>query len=124
MGACARGLIARHEGKVPRTLNELVVLPGVGRKTANVVLGNAFDISSGVVVDTQVRRLTNLIGLTRQQDPEKIERELAKLVPREQWTMFPPSLIHPGRKVCIARRPKCGECVIRQYCDFGSKEMI
>ena len=122
--ACAQGLIARHEGKVPRTLNELVVLPGVGRKTANVVLGNAFDISSGVVVDTHVRRLTNLIGLTRQQDPEKIERELAKLVPREQWTMFSHWLIHHGRKVCIARRPKCGECVIRQYCDFGSKEMI
>lgn len=122
--ACAAALVERHGGKAPRTMEALTALPGVGRKTANVVLGNAYGIAVGVVVDTHVRRLANLIGLTRQQDPEKIEAELMELVPREHWTDFSHWLIHHGRQICIARRPKCGDCVARKYCDYGSKEIL
>lgn len=112
----ARKLVEDFDGKVPRTLDELVTLPGVGRKTANVVLGTAFGIPSGVVVDTHVRRLTNLLGLTRHTDPVKIEADLMALLPDSEWIDFSHRLIHHGRRICIARRPKCLECPLLSVC--------
>ncbi|MEZ4455929.1 MAG: hypothetical protein R2882_05135 [Gemmatimonadales bacterium] len=97
-------------------MESLRVLPGVGRKTANVVLGNAFGINDGVVVDTHVGRLSQLLGLTREKDPEKIERDLMELVPRDDWTMVSHWLIYHGRQVCIARRPQCGRCPLAGLC--------
>ncbi len=112
----AAALVERHGGRVPDTMAELVALPGVGRKTANVVLGNAFGKDEGVVVDTHVARISGLLGLTRESDPEKIEQDLMALVPKDGWTLFPHMLIHHGRAVCIARRPKCGECTLADVC--------
>jgi endonuclease III len=112
----AQALTATHRGAVPRTMEELQVLPGVGRKTANVILGNAYGVSEGITVDTHVARLSALLGLTRQTTPEKIERDLMALVPREDWTVLSHLLIWHGRRVCIARRPKCGECVLNTFC--------
>jgi len=114
--AAAQSLIDCHGGQVPRTMEELVELGGVGRKTANVVLGNAFGLNSGVVVDTHVARLSKRLGLTRQNDPEKIEAELMKLVPREQWTLFSHWLIWHGRRRCFARGPDCAHCEIKALC--------
>jgi len=111
-------------GKLPLEIDEMIKLPGVGRKTANVVLGDAFNQQHGVVVDTHVRRLSNLVGLTEEEDPVKIEIDLMKIVPKEKWTKFSHWLILHGRSICIARRPKCGECVIRDYCDFGRKSSL
>ncbi len=113
--ATMRMLLDEYGGRVPHTLEELVRLPGVARKTANVVaaeLGNA----EGIVVDTHVRRLSQRLGLTRQDDPVKIERDLARLVPREDWGRFPHLLIWHGRRVCIARRPLCEDCVVNDLC--------
>jgi len=112
----AQGLMERHGGQVPDTMDELVQLPGVGRKTANVVLGCWFKKNEGVVVDTHVQRIATLLGLTKEREPVKIERDLMALVPREQWTWFSNALIQHGRRVCIARRPKCEICVINRYC--------
>jgi endonuclease-3 len=112
----ADALVARHGGKVPDTMEALIVLPGVGRKTANVVLGNAFGKNEGVVVDTHVGRLSHLLGLTHESDPVKAEQDLMAIVPREDWTLFPHLMIHHGRAVCVARRPKCGECVLADLC--------
>lgn len=112
----AKVLVEQHGGEVPSTMEELRVLPGVGRKTANVVLGNAFGINEGVTVDTHVARLSHLLGLTRETDPVKIEQDLMGQVPRKGWTMFSHLLIWHGRRVCIARRPKCGECVLNEIC--------
>jgi endonuclease-3 len=106
----------RHGGRVPDTVEELLALPGVARKTANVVLGNAFEISSGVVVDTHVGRLSKRLGLSAHEQPEKIERDLMELVPKKDWIDFSHLLIYHGRKVCKARTPLCGECVIEQLC--------
>jgi endonuclease-3 len=114
--ACCRKLIVRHDGRVPRTMEELTQLDGVGRKTANVVLGNAFDINVGVVVDTHVARLSQRLGLTKQKTPEKIERDLMALVPQKQWTLFSHWLIWHGRRRCDARRPDCAHCEIRKLC--------
>jgi endonuclease-3 len=114
----------RYRGELPRTIEELTELPGVGRKTANVLLGESFNLPFGIVVDTHVRRLTNLVGLTEQQDPVKIEQELMEFVPKEHWTKFSHWLILHGRKTCIARRPKCGECVVRSHCEFGRKATL
>jgi endonuclease-3 len=114
--ACCRALVQKHGGEVPRTMEELTALGGVGRKTANVVLGNAFSINVGIVVDTHVSRLTNRLGLTKQTDPEKIERELMALVPREQWTLFSHWLIWHGRRRCDARKPDCAGCEIKELC--------
>ena len=116
----ANALVDRHGGKVPDTMDALVVLPGVGRKTANVVLGNAFHKNEGVVVDTHVGRITRLLGLTRQTDPVKAEQDLMKVVPREEWTLFPHLMIHHGRAVCVARAPKCGACVLADLCPSSS----
>ena len=112
----AQAVVADHRGKVPATMDELLTLPGVGRKTANVVLGNAFGLNEGVVVDTHVARLSRLLGLTRQTDPVKIEQALMKLFPRDDWALLSHLLIFHGRRVCIARRPKCGECVLADLC--------
>jgi endonuclease-3 len=112
----AAALVERFGGKVPDTMDDLVALPGVGRKTANVVLGNAFGKDEGVVVDTHVARIGALLGLTRETDPVKIEQDLMALVPRSQWTLFPHLVIHHGRAICIARRPKCGECPVAGLC--------
>jgi endonuclease-3 len=114
--AMARALMAEHGGEVPRTMAQLHALPGVGRKTANVVLGNAYGINEGVTVDTHVTRLAGLLGLTRQTDPVKIEQELMGLIPRNDWTLISHLLINHGRAVCIARRPKCEGCVLNDLC--------
>jgi endonuclease-3 len=112
----AQALLERHGGQVPDTLAALVELPGVGRKTANVVLGTWFGKNEGIVVDTHVRRLSTLLGLTRERAPEKIEQDLMRLVPRRRWTWFSHTLIQHGRSVCIARRPKCEVCVVSALC--------
>jgi endonuclease III len=114
--ACARKLIERHGGAVPESMAELVELDGVGRKTANVVLGNAFNINCGIVVDTHVARLCGRLGLTREKTPEKIELALMKLVPEEDWTLFSHWLIWHGRRRCFARSPDCPNCEIRKLC--------
>ncbi|MDB6109210.1 MAG: Endonuclease [Pedosphaera sp.] len=114
--ACCRKLIERHGGDVPKTMEELVELDGVGRKTANVVLGNAFNINCGVVVDTHVARLSGRLGLTRETNPEKIEQVLVKLVPRPEWTLFSHLLIWHGRRRCYARNPDCLHCELRPLC--------
>ncbi len=112
----AAALVERHHGGVPRTMEELTALPGVGRKTANVVLGNAFDTNDGIVVDTHVARLSKLLGLTRETDAVKIERDLMPLFPRERWTMLSHLLIEHGRRVCVARVPKCERCILNDLC--------
>jgi endonuclease III len=112
----AQALVERHGGRVPDSMDALVALPGVGRKTANVVLGNAFGKNEGVVVDTHVQRISGLLGLTRERTPEKIERDLMALVPRAKWTVFSHLLILHGRKTCIARRPRCESCRLSELC--------
>lgn len=114
--ACCAALVEKHGGEVPRTMDELHALGGVGRKTANVVLGNAFGINVGVVVDTHVTRLANRLGLTKQTDAVKIEQELMPLVPRERWTLFSHWLIWHGRRRCAARRPDCIGCELAKLC--------
>ena len=117
---CCQELVARFGGEIPKTLEELVTLPGVGRKTANVILGNVYGIP-GVVVDTHVRRVSQRIGLTKNDDPVKIEFDLMEIVPKEEWTHFSNLLIWHGRRTCVARKPLCEVCVIRKLCDYGSK---
>ena len=114
--ACCRQLLERHGGEVPRTMAELTALGGAGRKTANVVLGNAFGLNVGVVVDTHVGRLSQRLGLTRRTTPEHIEQDLMKLVPRGQWTQFSHWLIWHGRRRCTARRPDCDDCELKALC--------
>jgi endonuclease-3 len=114
--ACCRKLVELHRGEVPQTMDELTHLDGVGRKTANVVLGNAFAINEGIVVDTHVARLSQRLGLTREKAAEKIEAALARLVPREKWTLFSHWLIWHGRRRCDARKPDCPHCEIRRWC--------
>ena len=109
-------LVTHHHGEVPRTIAELVRLPGVGRKTANVILGNAFHINEGVVVDTHVQRLARRIGLTRQADAIGIERALMPLFPRDDWALLSHLLIWHGRRACLARKPLCATCVVRDVC--------
>ena len=117
----ARALLERHGGEVPRTMAGLVALPGVGRKTANVVLGNAFGVDEGVVVDTHVRRVSGRLGLTEERDPEKIERDLIRVVPEGERTLFSHLLIFHGRRVCKARKPDCPGCVLNDICPFASR---
>ena len=113
---CCRSLIENHGGSVPANMKSLIALAGVGRKTANVVLGNAFNINEGVVVDTHVARLSNRLGFTLEKNPEKIEINLQKLVPRNDWTMFSHWLIWHGRRRCSARNPDCSVCEIAELC--------
>jgi endonuclease III len=114
-GAC-RLIVEQHHGSVPENLDELLSLPGVARKTANVVLGNAFGITSGIVVDTHVGRVSQRLALSAEKQPEKIERDLMELVPRADWILFSHLLIAHGRKICKARTPLCAECVIERLC--------
>lgn len=112
----AKVMVGEHDGQVPRTMDELLELPGVARKTANVILGNAYDINEGVVVDTHVNRLSNRMGLTKQKQPEKIEQDLMQLFERKTWTMLAHLLIWHGRRVCGARKPDCEGCAIAGDC--------
>lgn len=118
--AAAAAIVQDHHGEVPRDLEALTNLPGVGRKTANVVLGNAFGIEAGVVVDTHVGRLSQRLGLTKHRDPVKIERDLMKVVPQDAWTQWSHLLIWHGRRRCTARKPDCPHCELRTLCPFGS----
>jgi len=113
---CCKELVERHGGKVPERMDELVELPGIGRKTANCVLGGAYGIASGVVVDTHVKRLSQRLGLSREDDPEKIEQDLMEIVPKKHWIDFGNMLIWHGRRTCQARKPNCPECVINDLC--------
>ena len=117
---CCQKLVGRFGGEVPKTLEEMVTLPGVGRKTANVILGNAFG-TPGIVVDTHVHRVSQRIGLTKKDDPVKIEFDLMEIVPKEEWTHFSNLLVWHGRRTCVARKPLCDSCAIRKLCDYGSK---
>ncbi len=117
----AKAITEKFKGKVPETMEELVGLPGVGRKTANVVLGNAFGKSEGVVVDTHVTRISRLLGFTRNTDAVKIERDLVKLIPKKDWTLVSHLLIWHGRRLCVARRPDCGHCILKTECPHGVK---
>jgi endonuclease-3 len=112
----AQAVVADHDGTIPRTMDELRKLPGVGRKTANVVLGNAYGLNEGITVDTHVLRLAKLLGLTRETNAEKVEADLMELIPRKDWTLVSHLLIWHGRRVCIANRPKCGECTLNSLC--------
>ena len=114
-GAC-RLIVEKHGGRVPDNLDDLLALPGVARKTANVVLGNAFNVTNGVVVDTHVARLSERLGLSAEKQPEKIERDLMELIPRKDWILFAHLLIAHGRKVCKARTPLCAECAVERLC--------
>jgi len=116
----AQALVERHGGEVPDTMDALTALPGVGRKTANVILGTWFKKNEGVVVDTHVQRLSRLLKLTRHDDPVRIERDLMELLPRDKWTWWSHTLIQHGRQVCIARRPKCEACVLNRLCPSSS----
>jgi endonuclease-3 len=113
---CGQLLVERHGGEVPATMAELIRLPGIGRKTANVILGNGFGIPSGIAVDTHVHRLARRLRLTRNQDPDRIEADLKRLVPRDQWIVFTNRMILHGRRVCIARRPRCSQCLLEPAC--------
>jgi endonuclease-3 len=115
---CCAELVKRFGGEVPQTMEELVVLPGIGRKTANVVLGNAFSIP-GIVVDTHVSRISQRLGLTAEKDPVKIEFALMPLIPQEKWVLFSHQVIEHGRSLCLARGPKCPACFLRPWCAFG-----
>ena len=114
--ACSKALMHDFQGKVPRTMDDLVGLAGVGRKTANVVLGTAFGLATGVVVDTHVGRLSRRLGLTEQKDPVKVEQDLMRLLPKKEWIDFSHRMIHHGRSVCMARRPACDRCSMKKFC--------
>ena len=120
---CAKTLVNEFEGQVPNRMEDLIKLGGVGRKTANVVLGNIFNINEGVVVDTHVGRISQLLGLTPNKTPEKIEKDLMKLFPQEDWCMLSHLLILHGRKTCVARRPKCDGCPVLELCPGGQKTL-
>jgi len=119
----AKGIVEKHHSEVPQTMEELVQLPGVGRKTANVVLGNAFGKAVGIVVDTHVARVAGRLGLTRQADPVKIEADLMKLIPQKEWVKFSHRLIQHGRTICLARKPKCSECLLNEVCPSAQEPL-
>lgn len=114
--ACSRELADKYDGEVPRDIEQMVSLPGVGRKTANVVLGTCYGMATGVVVDTHVTRISNRLGLTKHTDATKIEKDLMQLVPQIEWVDFAHRMIHHGRRICTARKPKCEECSMRDFC--------
>jgi endonuclease III len=117
----AKKILKDFAGEVPKTLEELITVPGAARKTANVVLGTAFGIASGIVVDTHVQRIAHRLGLTKNTDPVKIEQDLMKIVPRDHWILFSHQMIHFGRGICIARKPKCAECPLYSLCKSPDK---
>jgi endonuclease-3 len=121
ISGAARRLIAEFGGKIPKTMAELLTLPGVARKTGNVVLGVAFGLAEGIVVDTHVIRLSNRLGLTKSTDAKKVEEELVRIIPRDRWIQFSHELIHHGRKVCIARKPRCVDCTLETLCHSPDK---
>jgi endonuclease-3 len=118
----ARALVADHGGEVPRSMEAMVKLPGVGRKTASVVLGHVYDIAEGIAVDTHVLRVGNRLGIARGDDPIEVERQLMAIIPKERWTRTTDLLIFHGRKICIARRPLCGECPVFALCRWPSRQ--
>ena len=120
---CCQRLLDEFGGEVPQNIDDMVRLPGVGRKTAAMVLGNAFGLQQGIAVDTHVRRVVKRLGLSRQKDPEKIEQDLMAMVPQEKWTWFSNAMILHGRHVCKARKPLCKECVLEPYCPFPEKNL-
>jgi endonuclease-3 len=117
----ARKILADFGGRVPRTMEEMLTIPGAARKTANVVLGTAYGIASGIVVDTHVQRIARRLDLTRETDPNKIEQDLMKIIPKERWILFSHQMIHHGRNLCTARRPRCAECPMNSFCDAEDK---
>lgn len=119
----SKAILEKHGGEVPQTMEELVALPGVGRKTANVVLANAFKKPAGVVVDTHVTRVAGRLGLTEHSDAEKIEQDLMALLPTKEWTSFAHRLILHGRNICVARKPKCRECLLNEYCPSAEEPL-
>jgi endonuclease-3 len=121
--AASKSIMEKHGGEVPRTMEELTALPGVGRKTANVVLGNAFNLPVGIVVDTHVTRVSGRLGLTAHSDPVKIEQDLIKLIPQKEWTVFSHRLIAHGRQICVARKPKCRECLLNDVCPSAEEPL-
>ncbi len=114
--ALRKKILSDFGGEIPRTLEELITVPGAARKTANVVLGSGFGIASGVVVDTHVTRISNRLALTTNSDPVKIEEDLKKIVPQDHWILFSHQVIHFGRGICVARKPKCAECPLEKLC--------
>ena len=112
----AKKVVSEFGGKVPQTMEELITVPGAARKTANVVLGTAFHIASGIVVDTHVQRISRRLDLTKQSDPVKVEQDLMKIIPRDRWILFAHQIIHHGRALCIARKPKCVDCKLNPVC--------
>jgi len=121
--SASKVIVEKHNGEVPQTIEELTALPGVGRKTANVVLGNAFKKNIGIVVDTHVSRVSARLGLTSNSDPEKIEQDLMKLITQKEWTIFSHRLIFHGRQICIARKPKCSECRLNELCPSAEERL-
>jgi endonuclease III len=122
--AASKAIMERHEGQVPQTMEELTALPGVGRKTANVVLSNAFQSPVGIVVDTHVTRVSGRLGLTSNSDAVKIEEDLMKLIPKKDWTAFSHRLIEHGREICVARKPRCSECRLNELCPSAEEELV
>ncbi len=121
--AASKAIMERHGGEVPGTMDELTALPGVGRKTANVVLSNAFHTPIGIVVDTHVTRVAGRLGLTSNSEPEKIEQDLMKLIPQKEWTSFSHRLIFHGREICVARKPHCSECRLNELCPSAEEPL-
>ncbi|HEU4521065.1 MAG TPA: endonuclease III [Thermoanaerobaculia bacterium] len=121
--AASKAIMEKHAGDVPRTMDELTALPGVGRKTANVVLSNAFKTPAGIVVDTHVTRVAGRLGLTSHGDAVKIEQDLMKLIPQKEWTSFSHRLIDHGRAICVARKPKCRECLLNELCPSAEEPL-
>ncbi len=122
--AASKAIMERHGCEVPRTMEELRALPGVGRKTANVVLANAFKTPVGIVVDTHVTRVAGRLGLTSNSDAEKIEQDLMKLIPQKEWTSFSHRLIYHGRQICVARKPRCSECLLNELCPSAEEPLV
>jgi endonuclease III len=121
--AASKAIVEKHGGGVPRTMDELTALPGVGRKTANVVLSNAFKAPAGIVVDTHVTRVSGRLGLTSQAVAEKIEQDLMMLIPKKEWTSFSHRLIDHGRAICVARKPRCSECLLNELCPSAEEPL-
>jgi endonuclease-3 len=122
--ATSKAIMERHGGEVPRTMEELTALPGVGRKTANVVLSNAMKTPVGIVVDTHVTRVAGRLGLTSNSEAEKIEQDLMKLIPQKEWTSFSHRLIEHGRTICVARKPRCSECLLNELCPSAEEALV
>jgi endonuclease III len=121
--ACSKAIVEKHGGEVPRTMEALTALPGVGRKTANVVLSNALNAPVGIVVDTHVMRVSGRLGFTKSSDAVVIEQDLMKLIPQKEWTSFSHRLIYHGREVCVARKPKCAHCLLNELCPSAEEPL-